>query len=233
MNSTNRIKWLLGLLLVCSIFLHVTYYENPWHPDHYTLGQYTYSLIEFGYAPWVLPPMSLFGYYPLSTPSGFEFFTATFYNLSSLDLPILFYLFSVVSAVFAVGAVYVLMREFFPFEASFLTAVIFSTMAYFVKNVSNTASSRMFNIIFYPLFILCLFKIYKGYAISKRLSINYLSLAVVLFIFLNLSHRLGQLLFIFIIAFIFALIFGNLKGLLAWIKTTKFYEIRKKYYKFS
>lgn len=233
MSVSNKQKLLLVFLLVVTIILFTTYYKYPWHPDHYTLGQYTNALIEKGYAPWVLHPISLFGYYPLSIPSGLEYFFAVLHNLTSLDLPILFYMFSVFSALFAVAGVYLLMREFSSFETSFLTAFILATMVYFVKNVSNTASSRMFNIIFYPLFILVLFKLFKTYKEEHKISIKYIITAILLFVFMNLIHRFGQILMIFVIAFFLALIFINFDNMLNWIKSKKLYSFRKKYYNYS
>ena len=174
MNTTKKQKLLLISLMIITIILFTTYYKYPYHPDHYTIGQYTYTLIEIGYAPWVLHPSSLFGYYPLSIPSGLEFFVAVLHNLSSLDLPILFYMLSIFSGLFAVAGVYVVMSEFSSFETSFITAFVLGTSVYFVKNVSNTASSRMLNIIFYPLFILMLFKIFKVYKENRKISIKYL-----------------------------------------------------------
>ena len=233
MSITNKQKLLLTFLLAITIILFTTYYKYPWHPDHYSLGQYSYALIEKGYAPWVLHPISLFGYYPLSTPAGFEFFFSVLFNISSLDLPILFYLFSIFFALIAVAAVYLLMREFTSFEASFLTAIVLPTMTLFAKNLSNTASSRMFNITFYPLFILILFKIFKIYKEEKRISFKYIITGILLFTFMNLIHRFGQLLLIFIISFFLALILVNFNGIIKWIKSKKIYAYRKKFYDYS
>ena len=125
------------------------------------------------------------------------------------------------------------MREFSSFETSFLTAFIFSTMVYFVTNVSNTASSRMFNIIFYPLFILLLFKIFRIYKESRKMSLKYIITAILLFIFMNMAHRFGQLLLIFILAFFLALILANFNNMINWIRRKKIYSFRKKFYDYS
>lgn len=230
MSITSKQKLFLAFLLVATIILFTTYYKYPFHPDHYTLGQYSYVLIEKGYAPWVLHPISLFGYYPLSVPSGFEFFFAILHNITGLDLPLLFYLFSIITAAFTVAGAYLIMREFTSFETSFLTAFILSTIVHFVKNVSNTASSRMFNIMFYPIFILCLFKVFKLYKKEKKLSIKYIIVLILLFMLMNLIHRFGQLLVIFLISFFAALIFVNFENIISWAKNTKIYHIRKKFY---
>ncbi len=230
MNRSKLKNILLGILLFAVVLLFTTYYKYPWHPDHYTLGQYTYDLIEKGHASWVLHPFSLFGYYPLSIPSGFEFFFGVLYNLTAIDLPILFYFFSTFFALIAIGGVFLLMKEFTSFETSFLTAFILGTSVYFVKNVSNTASSRMFNIIFYPLFILALFRIYKIYEHDRKISLKYILFLVILFLFMNLIHRLGQLLFIFIIAFILSLLVTNFGKIVKWIKTKRIYDFRKEAY---
>jgi len=232
-NITSKQKFLLVSLLVITIILITTYYKYPWDFDHYTLGQYTYALIEKGYAPWVLNPISLFGYYPLSIPSGLEFFFSALNNLTNIDLPLLFYMFSIFSALFIVAGVYLVMREFSSFETSFITAFILATMVYFVKNVSNTGSSRIFNMMFYPLFILVLFKLYKIHKEENRLSIKHIFTAITLFVLMNLNHRFGQLSFIFIIAFVSAIIFAEFHNIASWLKSTKIYNIRKKSYEHS
>lgn len=230
MSMTTRQKTILVALLGIVVFLFTTYYDYPWHPDHYSLGQYTYATIENGYVPWVLHPASLFGYYPLSVASGFEFFFATFHNLTGLDLPILFYFFSIFSALFGIASVFLLMRQFNSFETSFLTAVIFATSVLFVKNMSNTASSRMFNIVLYPLFIFALFKIWELYDKERKISFKYILVSILLFVFMNLIHRLGQLLIIFLIAFTLAFVFANRTRLIHWMKSKKVYHLRKKLY---
>ena len=233
MSITNKHKIILTILLVVTIVLFTTYYYYPWHPDHYTLGQYTYATIEKGYVPWILHPASLFGYYPLSVSSGFEFFFASLYTLTGIDLPILFYFFSIFSALFAVAGVYLVMREFSSFETSFITAFILATMVYFVKNLSNTGSSRMFNLIFYPLFILVLFRIYKIYKQENKISLKYGFIEILLFTLMNLIHRFGQLLIIFILAFILAILLAEFKNIVKWFKSTRLYNLKKKYYEHS
>src|SRR3989344_9026017 len=222
-NAVSRIslkqKILLGFLLAITILSITTYFQHPWHPDHYTLGQYVNAVIEKGYAPWILHPASLFGYYPLSEPSGFEFFHAVLYNITGLGLDEQFFIFSVFSALFVIICLFILMREFSSFEISFLGSIILATMVYFVKNVSNNASSRMMNIIFYPLFILALFRIYTIYRERKSLSVKFIALASLLFLQMYLTHRLAQLLFIFVISLVAAISLPHLNGILQWIKS--------------
>ena len=136
MIQNKWVKTILVILLVVTTILHTLYFEYPTHPDHYTLGQFTYALIQFGYAPWVLHWSSIFGYYPLSIASGFEFFMAVLNALTGLELPVIFYIFSSLSAVIAVLGVFLLMREFNAFETSYITALIFSTMVLLSKSFS-------------------------------------------------------------------------------------------------
>ena len=233
MNKANLKELSLWMLLIVAIILFTTYFKYSSYPDHYILGQYTYTIIDKGYSSWVLHPLSLFGYYPLSIPSGFEYFFAVLHSLTNLDLSALFNFFSIFSAIFAVIGTYLVMREFSSFETSFLSAIILATMVYFVRNVSNTASARMFNIVFYPLFILIVFKIFKHYKENKKISFKHIITAVLLFVLMNLIHRFGQLLAIFLIAFFASFLIANLGNIFSWFQGTKIYRFRKNFYEFS
>ena len=58
-NNIKKKIILVSLLVILAILFRLTF-QYPWHPDHYIIGQYTYIIIEQGYAPWVLHPLSLF-----------------------------------------------------------------------------------------------------------------------------------------------------------------------------
>jgi len=215
------------LLFAIAIFMRVQFI-HPHHPDHYTWGQYAYSLIETGYAPWVLHPASLFGYYPLSIPSGFEFFFAFLSNITGVDVAILFYFFSMFLGIFGAYLLFVLMRRWTTFDVSLIVAFIYLTMVFFSKATSFNASTRMFNVVFYPLFILTLFKIHDSW--KKKGMWKYIATAIILFLFMSVIHRLAQLSIVFLIAFIASLIIYNWEKILEKFKKTKFYDKRRSSY---
>ena len=222
----------LVVLLVILAVLYRVQYKYPHHPDHYALGQYTYALVDRGYAPWVLHPTSLFGYYPLSVPSGLEFFFAFLSSITGLGIPTLFYYFSIFSGLFAGLSIFMLMRKWTPFYVSFITSFVLLTMTFFALDTSNTASSRIFNIMLYPPFILLLFNAYEHKRDRKRM-VKYLLSAFLVFMAMALIHRIAQLALIFVISFILAIVVIYHKRLLEVYKKSFLYKIRKKNYSAS
>ncbi|MCK5283688.1 MAG: hypothetical protein KAK00_09875 [Nanoarchaeota archaeon] len=218
------------ILLILIAILFRVQYKYPHHPDHFTWGQYTNAVIKYGYAPWVMHPTSLFGYYPLSVPSGFEFFFSYLSLLTGLDLPTLFFFSSIFLGLFGGFTIYLVMRKWTSFETSFITSLVLLTMAFYSKVTSNTASNRIFNIVFYPLFILIIFKIYEAWRIKRRYSIKYIITAVLLFLMMAMIHRLTQLSIIFVVSFILALIVFHWEKILEKFQKTGFYKKRKGFY---
>src|SRR3989338_5730840 len=152
-RTTIKRTILLALIIVIGILYRVQF-KYPHHPDHYVLGSYTYALIQIGYAPWVLHPASLFGYYPLSIPSAFEYFFSVLSLITGVDINILFFYTSILFGLFAGLGLYLFVRKWTSFEVSLTTSFVLLTMTFFSLDTSYTASTRIFNIIFYPLFIL-------------------------------------------------------------------------------
>ncbi|MBD3202966.1 hypothetical protein GF327_01620 [Candidatus Woesearchaeota archaeon] len=224
--------FLFVLLILISLIIRVQK-RYPTHPDHFTLGEYTNALIKRGYAPWVLHPFSLFGYYPLSVPSGFEFFFSYLSAFSGLDLPVLFFAASIIFGVFGGIGVYILIREFFDFRTAFVSSLVLLTMVFFSNVTSNTASSRIFNIVFYPYFILILFKIYGYWQKNKKINIRYILTSGFLFLLMALIHRLSQLSIIFIVSFVLAVLVYHWEKLLEFYKKTKLHKKRKDSYEES
>ncbi|MBN1502110.1 hypothetical protein JW930_01080 [Candidatus Woesearchaeota archaeon] len=230
MVSSKVKKTLLVLLLIAVAVIFRFTYRYPYHPDHYIWGVHANAIIEKGYAPWVLHPMSLFGYYPLSVPSGFEYLSAYLSAMVDVDLPMVYFYFSIFCGLYAGLAVFVMMRHWNTWEVSFLSSAVLLTMAFFMKDTSNTASTRITNLIFYPLFILILFKIHEHWVHKKKVKIKYIVLEIILFLFMALIHRLSQLLIIFVLAFFCGIAIQNWKKLLNLYTKSIFFKKREKHY---
>src|SRR2546428_12446747 len=76
------------LLFLLGLNLIVRYPRTPHELgfDGFVLHGMTMSLIQNGNAKWVLHPLSYFGFYPLSQPSGSIFFLTGFTQLSAVPL---------------------------------------------------------------------------------------------------------------------------------------------------
>ncbi len=220
------------LLIVVAVIMRLKF-KYPHHPDHFTWGEYTNAIIEYGYAPWVLHPVSLFGYYPLSIPSGFEFFFSYLSVITGLELPTLFFYSSIFIGLFGGLSVYLMMRHWASFETSILSSFVLLTMAFYARVTSNTGSTRILNIVFYPLFVLLLFKFYESWVHGDKFDMKYLIMAGLLFIMMSLIHRLSQLSVILAVSFIIAIFLHHWEDLLERFKKTTVYSKRKKFYEES
>lgn len=203
----TKLTWLLIALLIILAVLYRTHYVYPHHPDHFTWGEYTNVVIDLGYAPWILHPLSLFGYYPLSIPSGFEYFFATFSELTGIDIIPLLFGMSIFFGLFGGLTLYLLVKKLFDHNIAMLASFILLTLAFYSKVTSNTGSNRIFNIVLYPLFILILFYVYETKGAVRW---KWIVTGIIFFIGLALIHRMAQLSIIFIFALIGAHLIINL-----------------------
>ncbi|RMF05631.1 hypothetical protein D6764_04195 [Candidatus Woesearchaeota archaeon] len=223
----------LGLVLLLSSALAVLLrlsYLHPWHPDHYTWGSFTKILLSQGYATWVLHPLSLFGYYPLSIPSGYEFFMSIFTLLTGMTFSQAVFVFSIISSFIAAYFFFLMMRYWTSFDTSLFASFIYLTSVFFVKVTSNNASTRITNIMLYPLFIIFLFRIRENLLEKKPGLWKNILMAAFLFILMSIIHRLSQLSIIFVIAFFLSLAVEKHRELWQWYKTTWLYMKRKPHY---
>ena len=194
-------KCMVILLLIVLTIVMRTHFQHQFHFDSFVIMNKAMSIIKFGYAEWVLEPLSLFGYYPLSYPSGFMYFLASFSLVTGLDMHTTIYVVSILLAFITLVGMYLLLQEFNNITLSLIVLLILTTTSNFVVYTSNTASARIFAICLYPFFIFSLFKIYKAFLNGKGLAIKvkYIFLSVLLFVLMALAHRLSQLSLIFTI----------------------------------
>ncbi len=232
--SKDKIHLIVCICLAIAIaFLFRIQFNYPHHPDHFTWGQLTQVMVDKGYAPWVMHPASLLGYYPLSIASGLQFFFVYLAVFTGLDLDTLFVIVPILFGLIGALNIFLLMRRWNSFFASFLAAFILLTMSFFAKVTAYTASTRIFNIIWYPLFILSLFKSYESWKESKVRSLKYLLFSVLLFALMSLTHRLSQLSVIFIGSWIIAIVLFHWEQILEQFQSAKWYKRRSKFYEES
>lgn len=127
--SKRTILCILVLLVLLSIvFRFPTVEHERYQADSYYIHLLSQSIVDDNYAIWTVTPLSLFGYYPMSYPSGVPFALAEISILTgcSVECSILF-LDVFVAALFSL-TVFCLGREFIRRNELVLLAVFFATV---------------------------------------------------------------------------------------------------------
>ena len=187
--------------------------------DSYWLHGMAESIQIHGSALWVFHPASLFGYYPLSYPSGTQFFLATASTLTGLDMNTTVFATALLVGVLATMLVLLVgYRLFKSWLVGYLAAFIFSLSPIIIQYTSFNASGRMFIMLFYLLFI---WTLVEWYRLRKK---RHLGLAVLFLLFALLTHRTSQFIIVFIVAYICAEVYMCLPKIWTFIKKHKHYR---------
>jgi len=127
--SKRTVLLLLGAFILLSISLRFPLVEHErFQTDSYTIHYFAKAITDDGYAAWTFHPLSYFGYYPISYPSGVPFFVAELSSMTgmSIELSILVADWGF-AAVFCLG-VFVLARQFISRPEYVLLATLFGIL---------------------------------------------------------------------------------------------------------
>lgn len=122
----NRNFILLVLLILLNVVLRLPITPHGTGSDSFMFHELSNSIIQYGYAKWVIHPASIFGLYPYSYPSGLMYLLASISlltNLSMENVSILFPMFLGVLGVFGAYLVAGEIKKNFLFQ--FLVAFSF------------------------------------------------------------------------------------------------------------
>jgi asparagine N-glycosylation enzyme membrane subunit Stt3 len=145
------------------------------------------SISTFGYAEWILHPLSFFGLYPLSYPSAVPTILSIVSQASGLDVEYVILLFGFVSGILGMFGAYIMALEIRKdYLFAFLTAFAFSLAPVFIEYTRWTATARNLFIALLPLLIWSLL-CYHNRNWSKW---KYFLLALILLVILGSTHRM-------------------------------------------
>ena len=145
------------------------------------------SISTFGYAEWILHPLSFFGLYPLSYPSTVPTILSIVSQASGLDIEYVILLFGFVLGILGMFGAYIMalaIRKDSLF--AFLTAFAFSLAPVFIEYTRWTATARNLFIALLPLLIWSLL----CYHSKNQGKWKYLLLAIILLVVLGSTHRM-------------------------------------------
>lgn len=213
MKLSKRVNYtlLLSLVLFSITLLYWTFlrigYPNEGRGDSFFLHQLAGSMASEGYAKWILSPLSYFGLYPLSYPTGYPALLGSTMLLFGIDgyYGILFLnlFFTIISLLF----VFITARSFKREDDTFalLVVLIFAMVPELVKGNLWYASARMmFTVLLVPI----LFSMFMLMDTKRKGHIVIVSL---LFILCMTTHRMGVLLFPLVLAFVLTLAYTPIR----------------------
>ena len=168
------------------------------------------SISTFGYAEWILHPLSFFGLYPLSYPSTVPTILSIVSQASGLDVEHVILLFGFVLGILGMFGAYIMalaIRKDYLF--AFLTAFAFSLAPVFIEYTRWTATARNLFIALLPLLIWSLL----CYHNKNQGKWKYLLLALIVLVVLGSTHRMFLLMPLVIIAYFVTISIQFIKNL--------------------
>jgi len=223
MTSTDiQRKYMRLILLVLLIFATVALrfqHTNQTDFDSYWLHGMAESIQLHGSALWVFHPASLFGYYPLSYPSGTAFFLADAGTLMGLDMNTTVFFTSILLGVAIVFLTFMLgKRVLNSWTGGYIAAFIISFSPIITNYTDFNSGGRILVMIFY---IPMIWALLTWHQTKKK---SYLVLSGILLLFAFFTHRTSQLTIVFILAFLGALFYEKIPNIWKYIREHKHYK---------
>ncbi len=199
---------LLGVLGLVSMVMRYPG-DHELGVDSFTIHALAQSIFASGYAKWTVSPLSYFGWYPLSYPSGDPFFLASLSATSGVSVEVSILISSMFLGLLGILGAFMLARELRT-ESGFalLVALLYGLAPRFLDFTLWTASARNLFMAILPIFVWSLIRL------NKKVRITELAIAVIILICLAAAHRLVILALVIVGAFFVAYIIHTVYGLL-------------------
>ena len=191
----------LASMIFLSLALRYPETEHELGVDSFFIHNLATNIANDGFAEWILNPLSMFGWYPLSYPSGGPFLLAASSDLggTSIETTILFL--SLAFGAMGVLASFVMAREFRDDDLFCLSvAFIYSFAPRFLAFTLWSASMRGLFMVLLPIFVWSVLRTHR-----EPKPVNF-GIVLGLFLLLASTHRLAALLAVVMIAFIVAIV---------------------------
>lgn len=196
----RTVMLLLGALLVLTIILRYPLVSHErYQTDSYFIHLLSQSIVRDGYAVWTANPLSYFGYFPLSYPSGVPVILAEISSMTGLPVELSILVTDMIfGIVFALG-VFALARHFLPRLEYVLMATFFAiTASRFVDTTYWDGSARGPLVVLLVLLIFTFFR--AGASQQRRMYIVSVLLAFGCFS----SHHMSVLILVFGLGYLIA-----------------------------
>lgn len=200
MKFPRRTNYMLILfLMVLSLILRYPRTPHSMGIDAFVMQGLANTIADQGYAAWIIHPLSYFGLFPLSYPSGGIFLPAALVVLSGYSAESSILVLSLLMGLIGVLGSYMLAREFRDDDLfAFLVAFIFCLAPKFILNTAWETPTRGGFMAFTPFFLWALLRAHRDP--SRKNTI----MPIVILFALASFHRLAILMLIVVLAYICA-----------------------------
>lgn len=156
------------------------------------------SLSEEGRAKWVLNPMSLFGLYALSYPSGVPFLLSEFSQMSGVSIEGTIFFFGIFLGIIGTLGAFLVSRELFRNDYyALIVALLFSLAPFFLKDTTWVGSARGSVVALIPITLWLLVRA------TRSSDSRFFVLSIPVFVVACSLHRMGFLMVFFFISYFF------------------------------
>jgi len=189
---------LITLLVLLNIVFRVPTTPYELGRDSLLIHQLTNALSSEGTAGWILHPLSFFGLYPASTPSGVIFWLSGLSQISNIEISYMILFMAIVVGLVGLFTSMLMAKEiqnniFFIFFVSLL----FSLSPLFLRFTIWTTSTRHLFMALTPLLLWCLFRIYS----QKTNKAKHVLLLCIIGVLIVSLHHMALLLPAVLVAF--------------------------------
>jgi len=202
MEFSKRNKYLLfALLITLNIVFRLPRTAHEHGVDSFFIHNLATTISTYGYAGWVIHPISFTGLYPLSYASASPFFLSGMSQITDISIEYIILFFSILLGIFSVFFTFMFAKEVKNDDLfAFLVAFVFSISPNFLRFTIWDSPKRSLFMVFLPLFLWALLKCWKSF------SGKYVGIAIASFIILICSHRICLFIPLILVAFIAAVI---------------------------
>ena len=158
-GKTPVLLILVALVLITIIMRYPLVEHEREQTDSYFIHALSESIVDNSYAKWTFNPLSYFGYYPISYPSGVPFLLSETSMLTGMSIESSILLTNMILATLFCLVIFALARHFIRRPEFVLVAVFCAILAArFVDTTYWNASARGFEVVLVTLLIMVLFQ---------------------------------------------------------------------------
>lgn len=196
----KNILTLYSLLILLNIILRFQSASHEIGFDSFGVHILANSLSEYGYAKWILNPLSIFGLYPLSYASSVPFVISGSSQITGMEMEKVIFIYTISIGILSILTAYIFANALYPENDvfKFISAAIFSTSPAILTYSTWSIPTRGLLIILAPLLLYLILNVTK--------SLKFVFLTFVLAVFLFATHHMFYFIIPSFFAFVIALI---------------------------
>ena len=212
MFLSKKVKYtFIFLLILLNIILRFQVVPHEIGVDSFETHIMVNSLNEYGYAKWVLHPLSFFGLYPASYTSSLHFLLSGLFQFTGIEMNSIIFLYCVLIGILSMFTAYLMAGEIINDDIfKLLAAFCYSVSPALLGYTTWTIATRPLLIVLTPLLIYLLLRC--------RTSMKYVPLTFIMAVFLFGTHHLFYFLATAFISFFILITHTKLKDHIMGIK---------------